>query len=371
MKSLILAIAKKETLHITRDKRTLVLIFLLPIFQLIIFGYAVSTDVKHLSTAVFNLDNHSLSRELLKSFANSTYFDINYIVFSKHDAEKLLDKGKVKVILEIPPDFSRSVKLKKTAQISMIVDGTDPNPANTALNTGSAICQDFGANLIFKQTNSLPQKQIDLRSRVYYNPDLRSANFMIPGVIGFLLQILIVILTTNTLVKEKENGTLEVLITTPIKRYQLIIGKLIPYIVIAFFDVVMVLFLGAVLFHVRIAGNVWLLLFLSFLFLCGSLGLGLFISSIAQNQYQAFQLITPLFPLSILLSGFIFPREGMPLILNWLGYAIPLTYFLKILRGIILKGIGIEYLVWEVIALSIYTVFFVSLSIYSFKKKLE
>jgi len=133
----------------------------------------------------------------------------------------------------------------------------------------------------------------------------------------------------------------------------------------------MVLFLGAVLFHVRIAGNVWLLLFLSFLFLCGSLGLGLFISSIAQNQYQAFQLITPLFPLSILLSGFIFPREGMPLILNWLGYAIPLTYFLKILRGIILKGIGIEYLVWEVVALSIYTVFFVSLSIFSFKKKLE
>ncbi|OGS45088.1 MAG: hypothetical protein A2539_05825 [Elusimicrobia bacterium RIFOXYD2_FULL_34_15] len=371
MKSLIFAVAKKEALHITRDKRTMVLIFLLPIFQLIIFGYAVSTDIKHISTAVFNLDSNSTSRELIKSFANSTYFDINYYVLNRQDAEKLLDKGKIKVILEIPPDFSRNVKLKKPAQISMTVDGTDPNPANTALNTGSAICQAFGTELNLKKTNSRPNQQIDLRSRVFYNPDLRSSNFMIPGVVGFLLQILIVILTTNTLVREKENGTLEVLITTPIKRYELIIGKLVPYIVIAFFDVVMILSLGAVLFQVKIIGSILLLLILSFLFLCGSLGLGLFISSIAQNQYQAFQMITPLFPLSILLSGFMFPREGMPVILYYLGYLIPLTYFLKILRGIILKGIGIEYLLLEVFALSIYTIFFVSLSIISFKKKLE
>ncbi|MFH1238731.1 MAG: ABC transporter permease, partial [bacterium] len=184
-------------------------------------------------------------------------------------------------------------------------------------------------------------------------------------------QILITILTTTTLVKEKEKGTLEVLITTPVKRYELIMGKLVPYIIIAFIDVIMVLTLGAVIFKVRIAGSLLELLLLSFLFLCGSLGLGLFISSVAQNQYQAFQMLMPIFPLSVLLSGFIFPREAMPAILYYLGYIVPLTYFLTILRGIMLKGIGVEFLYPEVIALTIYTVFFVSLSILTFKKKIQ
>jgi ABC-2 type transport system permease protein len=370
MKTLIVSIAKKEILHIIRDKRTMMLILFLPILQLIIFGYAASVDVKHLSTVIINHDGHYQSRELIANFRNSTYFDINYYALDRREAENLLDKGKVKVILEIPPDFGANIKSKKSAQLSLTVDGTDPNPANTALNTAAAITQAYGTGLIVNKTNISPAI-VDLRARVYYNPDLRSSNFMIPGVIGFLLQILITILTTTTLVKEKEKGTLEVLITTPVKRYELIMGKLAPYIIIAFIDVIMVLTLGAVIFKVSIAGSLLELLLLSFLFLCGSLGLGLFISSVAQNQYQAFQLLMPIFPLSVLLSGFIFPREAMPAILYYLGYIVPLTYFLTVLRGIMLKGIGLEFLYPEVIALTVYTIFFVSLSILTFKKKIQ
>ncbi|MFH1238981.1 MAG: ABC transporter permease, partial [bacterium] len=233
MKTLISSIAKKEILHIIRDKRTMMLILFLPILQLIIFGYAASTDVKHLSTAIINHDGHYQSRELIANFRNSTYFDINYYTLDRREAERLLDSGKVKVILEIPPDFSANIKSKKSAQLSLTVDGTDPNPANTALNTAAAVTQAYGTELIVNKTNAPTPPKVDLRSRVYYNPDLRSANFMIPGVIGFLLQILITILTTTTLVKEKEKGTLEVLITTPVKRYELIMGKLVPYIIIA------------------------------------------------------------------------------------------------------------------------------------------
>lgn len=370
MRILIKAVAKKELLHIIRDKRTLAMIFVLPLLQLIIFGYAVNLDVKHISSVVLNHDQYSLSHDLINSFRNSTYFDINYQVLNRLEAEHLLAKGKVKVILEIPPDFSNRIKRNKPAQVSLTIDGTDPNPASTAMNTAGAICQAFGAQLVSRKTSVRPVSLIDVRPRVYYNPDLRSANFLIPGVIGFLLQIIIPLLTTTTLVKEKEKGTMEILITTPIKRYELIIGKLIPYIFIAFMDVILVLFLGAFLFEVKIAGSLLLLLALSFLFLSGSLCLGLFISSLAQNQFQAFQLLIPLFPLSILLSGFIFPREGMPVIIYFLGYIAPLTYFLKILRGIILKGIGLPFFIPEVIALSIYTILFVSLSILSFKKKL-
>jgi ABC-2 type transport system permease protein len=370
MRTLIKAVAKKELLHIVRDKRTLALIFVLPLLQLIIFGYAVNMDVKHISTVVLNHDRNFQSRELINNFGNSTYFDINYQVLTRQEAEYLLAAGKVKVILEIPPDFSSLIKRRKPAQVGMTIDGTDPNPASTAMNTGGAICQAYGAQLISRKTSIRPVSPVDMRPRVYYNPDLRSANFLIPGVIGFLLQIIIPLLTTTTLVKEKEKGTMEILITTPIKRYELIIGKLIPYIFIAFIDVCLVLFLGAFLFEVKIAGSLLLLLALSFLFLCGSLGLGLFISSMAQNQFQAFQLLIPVIPLSILLSGFIFPREGMPVIIYYLGYIAPLTYFLKILRGIILKGVGLPFFIPEVTALVFYTIFFVSLSILSFKKRL-
>ncbi|MDD5491695.1 MAG: ABC transporter permease [bacterium] len=370
MRSLIKAVAKKELLHIVRDKRTLALIFVLPLLQLVIFGYAVNMDVKHISTAVINHDQQAVSRKLIDSFRNSTYFDINYQVLDRHEAEYLLAAGKVKVILELPPDFGSLIKKNKPAQVSLTIDGTDPNPASTAMNTAGAVCQAFGTQLITQQTSLHLVSMVDVRPRVYYNPDLRSANFLIPGVIGFLLQIIIPLLTTTTLVKEKEKGTMEILITTPIKRYELIIGKLIPYIFIAFIDVILVLFLASFLFEIKIAGSLLLLLFLSFLFLCGSLGLGLFISSLAQNQFQAFQLLIPLFPLSILLSGFIFPREGMPVIVYYLGYIAPLTYFLKILRGIILKGIGLSFFIPEVAALTIYTILFVSLSILSFKKKL-
>ena len=370
MRTLIKAVAKKELLHIVRDKRTLALIFVLPLLQLVIFGYAVNMDVKHISTVVLNHDQNYLSRDLISSFVNSTYFDVNYQVLNRQEAEYLLSAGKVKVILELPPDFTSLVKRNKPAQVSLTIDGTDPNPANTAMSTAGAICQSFGAQLLSRKTSIRPVSLIDVRPRVYYNPDLRSANFLIPGVIGFLLQILIPLLTTTTLVKEKEKGTMEILITTPIKRYELIIGKLVPYIFIAFIDVNLVLFLGAFLFQVKIAGSLLLLLSLSFLFLCGSLGLGLFISSLAQNQFQAFQLLIPVIPLSILLSGFIFPREGMPVIIYYLGYIAPLTYFLKILRGIILKGIGLPFFLPEVTALIIYTIFFVSLSILSFKKRL-
>ena len=364
----ILAIIRKEFLHIIRDSRTLVLIILMPLIQLIMYGYGINTDVKHLSTVLYNEDQTSLSRRLVGSFEQSAYFDIKYRVQSFEEVRHLIDRGNAKVGLHIPPNFAKDILAGRQAQLQMLIDGTDSNPANVALNTAQAIVT------AFMQKEELIQVQIapiDFRPRMWYNPDLKSSFFMIPGLVGLLIQFLIPMITASAIVREKERGNIEQLLVTPIKSHELIIGKLVPYIFIGMMIAFLVISTAHFLFHVPIRGSLLLLFSLTLLFLIVCLGIGLFASTVAQNQQQAAQIVMFFAMPSILLSGFIFPRDGMPVVIYQIGNFIPLTHFLKIVRGIVLKGLGIADLWPQALILACIAVVILSLSILKFQKRLK
>ena len=361
------AVIRKEIRHIRRDRRTIILVVLMPMIQLTIYGYAVNTDVKHLATAVYDEDQSPLSRRLIDAFVQSGYFDVAIRARSATAMHRALDAGKVKAGLHIPPEFARDLLAGRRSALQMVIDGTDSNPANTALNTSRAIVIAF-----MQEEGLIPAAvmPIDYRPRLWYNPDLKSAFFMVPGLVGLLLQLLIPMITATAIVREKERGNIEQLLVTPIKPYELIVGKLVPYVGIGLFIAVSVIAAAWLLFHVPIRGNPLLLLALTLLFITVCLGLGLFASTIAQNQQQAAQLIMFMAAPSILLSGFIFPREGMPVPIYYLGYAIPLTYFLKIVRGIVLKGLGLADLWDAVLPLLLIATLVVAASIRKFHKRL-
>ena len=366
MKS-IRAIIQKEIRHILRDKRTLMLIVMMPLIQLTIYGYAISTDVKHMATALYDEDRTPLSRRLVQALEQSAYFDVKYHVGTQEELRKLLDKGKVKSAFHIPPDFTKNLLAQRGAKLQLLIDGTDSNPANTALNTSQSIVINF---LQEEHLMEVPVVPIDFRPRLWYNPDLKSSFFMIPGLVGLLLQLLVPMITATAIVREKERGNIEQLLVTPIKPYELIIGKLIPYVFIGIFIATLVVSAAALLFHVPIRGNPLTLLLLTILFITVCLGLGLFASTVAENQQQASQIIMFFAAPSILLSGFIFPRESMPFPIYQISFAIPLTYFLKIARGIILKGLGFWDLLPQILPLVGIAALVLTVSIRKFHKRL-
>ena len=361
------ATARKECLHILRDRRTLMLIVFMPLMQLTIYGYAINTDVKHLATVVYDEDQTPLSRRLQQAFTESAYFDIRQRAQSHDALRRAIDRGQAKAGLHIPPDFAKDLLAGRGAMLQLLVDGTDSSPANAALNTSQAIVTSF-----VQQEGLLPVQvlPIDFRPRMWYNPDLKSAFFMVPGLIGLLLQLLIPMITATAIVREKERGNIEQLLVTPIKPYELVVGKLIPYVVIGLIIATTIIVAAWLLFHVPVRGNLVTLYGLTMLFLTVCLGTGLFASTIAENQQQASQLIMFLAAPSILLSGFIFPRETMPLPIYYLGYAIPLTYFLKIVRGVVLKGLGVADLWQQIVPLAAMAVLIVFFSIRKFHKRL-
>ena len=362
------AIAIKETLHILRDRRTLMIIIIMPLIQLMIYGYAINMDVKHLATVVYDEDQTYLSRRLLDAFIQSSYFDIKQKVDSPEALHYALDRGRAKAGLLIPTDFTKDLFAGRNAKLQMLIDGTDSTPANVALNASQAIVGTF------MQKEGLVPVQvspIDFRPRLWYNPDLKSSFFMVPGLVGLLLQLIIPMITASAIVREKERGNIEQLLVTPIKSHELMIGKLIPYVCIGMVMYGMIIEAARLLFHVPIRGNPWTLFFLTFLFLIVCLGIGLFASTVADNQQQASQVIMFFVSPSILLSGFIFPRETMPAFVYYLGYTIPLTYFLKIIRGIVLKGLGFWDLWDQIIPLAIMAVVILGFSILRFHKRLS
>lgn len=372
----IISIIIKEFIHIKRDKPTLGIIFAFPIVFLLLFGYAASVDVDNMPLIIMNQDNSSSSRELIKQFENSTYFKVKGYTNDITELRYLIDSGKAKLGLIFPPDFSKNLSRGKQAQAQLILDGSDPSIAKTALFTAGVISQNYGANLLIKQLNKKGMNTklnvpVDLRTRVWYNPDMKSMNFNIPALIGLILQNITVLLTAFALVRERDKGTLEQLIVTPVKPFELIIGKLAPYVLIAFIDVALTLIIGTMWFKVKIAGSLFELLILSCIFLVGALGMGLFVSTVARNQLQAMQMAFAIILPSVILSGFMFPRDAMPTFIYILGYFIPLTYFLEILRGVMVKGIGITYLWNNVLLLSIFGVFTLILSATRFKKNLD
>lgn len=367
----ILAIIKKEFSQIKRDKRTIAIIIMMPIMELLLFGYAASTTVDHIPTAVLNNDIGTQSRLLLDNFSNSQYFNLNYNVESMEDIKKYIDNGYAKAGFVIPPDFSENIKKGKTAQIQLIVDGTDPTTAQTILSSAGGVFQSMSVEIIQETLGASMPQPLDLRSRVWYNPDMSSINFNIPGLIGVILQTVTLMLTSFSIVRERERGTMEQLIVTPITNMELMIGKIIPYVIIGFVDIVLALALSVFWFRVPIAGSIVLLLIFSIVFLFGSLGVGLLISIISKSQLQAMQLSMFMIMPNLLLSGYMFPREAMPKVIYGLSTVLPLTYFIKVLRGIILKGNGFIELYREFIILVLFGATFLMLATIKFKKKID
>jgi ABC-2 type transport system permease protein len=361
------AVVQKEILHILRDRRTLILIVMMPLVQLAIYGYAIDTDVKHIATVLYDEDGTPMSRRLVSAFERSDYFDFKHRVSSQAQIKKLLDRGDVKAGLHIPPDFTKDLLAGRRANLQLLIDGTDSNPANTALNTGQSIVQNFVQREGLVPVQVLP---VDYRPRLWYNPDLKSSFFMIPGLVGLLLQLLVPMISATAIVREKERGNIEQLLVTPIKPYELIFGKLIPYVFVGIFIAALVVSGAYFLFHVPIRGNPLTLFTLTVLFITVCLGLGLFASTIAENQQQASQIIMFFAAPSILLSGFIFPREAMPFPIYQLTFLIPLTYFLRIARGIILKGLGFSDLWPQILPLGFIAVAVLAVSIRKFHKRL-
>ncbi|MCX7904638.1 MAG: ABC transporter permease [Caloramator sp.] len=367
-----LTITKKEFIHLKRDKASLAIAIMMPIMMLILFGFAVTSDVKNVKLVVFDGDKTKESRALIEKFANSNYFKVSDIVNNYDKVEEYIDRGDAKVGLVIPDGFARDVRRKEMPKVQILVDGSDPAIARTAAAYSMIIANNYSMTINGIKSNQ-PFKLgfIDARARVLYNPMLESAKFNVPGIIGLILQNITVILTAFAMVREKERGTIEQLIMTPVTSLELIIGKLIPYVLIGFLDFLFVLALGYLIFDVAVRGSLLLLIFFGLVFLISALAMGMLISTIAKTQLQAMQAAFAILLPSILLSGFIFPRESMPKIIYYIGNLFPITYFLEILRGIILKGIGIDLLYKNMLSLFALTFIIVLITMHKFKKTLD
>lgn len=365
------AVFRKEMVHIRRDKFTLGMLFLVPVMQLLLFGYAINMDVEHMKTMVLDLDQREESRALIADFSNTGYFDILGYVQSEHDLTEALRKGDAWVGLIIPPNYSRSILRRESAQLEILVDGSNSTVANQALNISAVIAQRRSLKLLKSQMGlGSVSERIEMRPKTLFNPELKSRNFMIPGLLGVILQLVTVMLTAFSIVREREKGTLEQLVVTPLHPVQVILGKLSPYFIIGMLNMLLVTGIMVFYFNVPIAGSVGLLMFLSLFFLLASLGIGLLISTVAQNQVQALQMTLLVFLPSMMLSGFIFPRESMPWFISALGLLVPLTYFLEILRGIVLRGVGVTALWKDIIPVAMFGLVLIVVSVLRFRKSL-
>ena len=376
LNSRLFSLIRKEFIQIIRDPRTLALTFLMPVVQLFLLGYAATNDVRNVSLAVFDQDKSPASRALLDAYRAADYFRLDYDVNSETELRALIDKGAARAGMIIPPGYGDQIAAGHVAQIAFVIDGSDPTVAGTALASATLIGQAKSTRLILDRLalrgqSGAFQPPVEVRTQVWYNPDLISAYYMIPAMIGIILQFLTTILTATAIVRERERGTIEQLIVTPIRAWELVVGKLTPYVLIAFWDTLEILVAGVLIFGVPINGSVWLLLLLAALFLVTTLGIGLFISTISNTQQEA--MLSAMFTMlpTIFLSGFFFPLAAMPPVLQWISYAIPLRYFLIIVRSIILKGVGAEALWPEIVALSIFAVVIMGSAALRFRKRLD
>lgn len=366
----------KEFKQVIRDPRMSRMIFIGPVIQVLIFGYAATTDVKNIPTAIYDLDNTPASRDVIRAFSYSKYFNIKYYVYSDKEERELIDKSLASVVLRFNRGFGRNLEGNKGAQIQLIVDGTDSNTAGIVLSYASRIMQKYSyailqnrANTVLKQALVYPS--VELRDRAWFNENLESRNYFIPGVIAMLVTVTSILLTALAIVREKEIGTMEQLLVSPIKPIELILGKLAPFAVISFIDLTFIAGVGVLWFHIPIRGSILLLVGSTCIYLLTTLGVGLFISTVASTQQEAaMTMFLFLMPVN-LLSGFMFPITSMPLVMQYLTYLNPLRYFLEILRGIFLKGIGIQILWPQILALLVIGTSVISLSSLRFHKRLE
>jgi ABC-2 type transport system permease protein len=340
-------IIRKEFRQISRDRRTLGMLLFLPGFLLIMYGYALNFDVKHLAMAVFDQEKSQASREFRRQFLHSEYFDLKYDLDRAAEIDRLMAEDKIQMAVVIPVDFSRSLLAGRETSIQVIVDGEESTIAGTAVGYMTAVAQSYSRVILLETarwTGAMPVGlPLDVRPRIWYNPELRSARFLVPGLMAFILMIIVVISTSFSVVREKERGSIEQIIVSPVKPAALIIGKTIPYAVISLVAAHLVLLFGYLLFDVSIRGNYLFLLLGVVLFLICGLGFGLLISTVAHTQQVAFiiSIVSTLLP-TFILSGFVFPIRNMPPAVQVITYLIPARYFLVVLRDIMLKGVGIE-----------------------------
>jgi ABC-2 type transport system permease protein len=370
------SLIRKEFIQIIRDPRTLVLILVIPVMQLLLLGYAATNDVRNVPLAVFDQDRGAEARILLDAFRNADYFRLTYDVSSEEELRQLIEGGNARAGLVIPPGYTRAMHGGGTAQVAFILDGSDPTVAATSLSAAQLIGQSQATHIIAERL--LNQSQvfslvlpIDVRTQVWYNPDLVSAYFMVPGVIGMILYALTSILTATAIVRERERGTIEQLIVTPIRPWELVVGKLLPYVMLAFLNTLEVLAIGSLWFKVPIRGDLGLILGLSGLFLLSGLGIGLLASSFANTQQEAMLIVWMSLLPSIFLSGFFFPLSAMPKILQWISYLFPLRYYLMIIRSLMLKGTEFQALWKDSLALLIFGITIMSVASLRFRKSLD
>jgi ABC-2 type transport system permease protein len=367
------ALLIKEFIQMKRDNLTLALMVLLPIIQLLVFGFAIHTDVKHLSTVVFDQSLSTESRDLLTSFTASEYFDIDYIAQSFDEADALVNSGKAKVAIIIPPDLAANLKHSHATPIQVIVDASDSTSASSAIAAAQTIGQLKSQELFLQQHNisASALSLYDIRIRSWYNRDFITAYYMVPGIMGIILTMTMVMITSMAIVRERETGTLEQLIVTPLKTYELMIGKIIPYIVMGYVQATISLLVGIAIFDLPIRGSLGLLYGLTSFFIIASLALGVLISSLSRTQMQAMQMSFFIFMPSVLLSGFMFPRDAMPKLFYLLSQLLPMTYYIEILRGIILRGNDLTVLWGQVLALILFISATLGLAIKKFNKTLD
>ncbi|MFZ5644486.1 MAG: ABC transporter permease [Bacillota bacterium] len=367
--SRLLAMLHKEFLQMFRDRLTIGMIFALPLVQLLLFGYAIQTEVKHIPTVVFDQSMTGDSREMLDAFKASGYFNVTSVAGSYAEVSRMIDSGKVKVGIVFPPDFAVSLKRGEPAPVQVLVDASDSMVSNSAIATANSIGL-LKSQKIIAQKAGIIDPPYDIRVRPWYNPDGITAYYMVPAILGIIVTMTMVMMTAIAIVRERERGTLEQLIVTPIRPYELMIGKIVPNIILGYAQITVALLVGSIIFHVPVKGSLLELYLLTLFFITASLGIGILISTVAKNQMQAFQMSFFFMLPSILLSGFLFPREAMPAIIQYIGNLIPLTYYLVIIRGIVLKGIGFSYLVPQVFALLLFSLVLMAISIAKFKKKI-
>jgi ABC-2 type transport system permease protein len=366
----------KELIQTLRDKRMRITLIVPPVLQLIIFGYAANLDVKHIRTAVRDLDPSIASRDLIGRFSSSQYFDIVSFPDSPGEVKDLINRGQVILDVEIPTDFSRNLKKGDTATVQLILDGSESNTALIALGYANQILSEFSTGVLMKRLNragmiGFQETGVDLQQRIWFNPNLESRVFYVPGVIASIAFLIPIILTAQAIVREREIGTLEQIMVTPIRPWELMLGKTVPFALFGLLDVIMIALIGVFWFEVPLKGNPLVLLLGAVLFLVSSVAIGLFISTICSTQQQA-QISTFFFTMpAFTLSGFAFPIENMPEWIQFLTYANPLRYFLVIIRGVFLKANGLDILWPQMLALGILGTLMITLSSLRFQKRLK
>jgi len=371
----LLAVSRKEVLQLRRDRRSMTLAFLLPLLLLLLFGYAISWDIREIETAVWDADGTAESRALLEAFWSSGYFEPVEPVANAAEARRALDRGEAQLVLALPRGFARDLgsgrpaQSGRTATVQAMVDGSDANTATIVLAYARSVVRGHGARVLLE--GAAPSLPLTVQSRVWYNEELRSRNMIVPGLVAVIMMIIAAMLTSLTLSREWERGTMEQLASTPVTRAEVVLGKLLPYLAIGMVDVAVTSVVGVLLFDVPFRGSVVLLALLSFLFLVGASGLGIFVSAGSRSQLLATQvaMIVSYLP-SLLLSGFMFAISSMPAPLRAITYLVPARYFLVVTRGIFLKGVGLGVLRGEAALMALFAVAGVTLAIVRFKKAL-